>query len=95
MPSSGNTIQVYVYLLPNHNDIVIEKHGLIIQEEEYHAAVYDPEWLFEMDGFHVSVRFPEGPYTDSHSTRPFEKVLNAFDFEVITYSPTAETNPVQ
>ena len=60
---------------------------------EYGAFYNQDFWWFQIEGYTVAVHLPSNLYED---VPPFEDVYEYFsDFEIVTYSPTAETGAVQ
>ena len=88
-------IRVEVYVgITDHDEFIRNRLGLLFLNEEYRAGFQSRAWHFKMEGYSVSVMLPYAEY-DLFDWVPFEKVFEYLDFEIVTYSPTAETNPVQ
>ena len=77
------TADVYHKLTPENTD-----------NHEQGAYLRSGQWYFLVGNHTVIVRLP-GSELDQYEYVPFEKVLEYFDFEIVTYSPTAETGAVQ
>ena len=58
-----------------------------------HGACLWTRWYLLIGNHTVTVKLPESEKV--HGNVPFEKVLEYLDFEIVTYSPTAETDAVQ
>ena len=93
--SSEYYVSFTFYFDSSFTDKVAEIHGDTPNPDEYGGVrPYFLEWYFKIDDYSVSVDFPFSATTDK-SYVPFETVLEYFDFEVVTYSPNAETDAVQ
>ena len=84
---------VYIYLSGDTHETLIERHDPPIRDERYGAALIFDTWYFIVDGYYIAVELPR---TMTHEEIvSFDTVLEYFDFEIVTYSPTAETGAVQ
>ena len=93
LPNYGfdDALIVHVFSTPYYDEVK-EKYGLI--PNEFGALRWDPFWYFEMNGITVRVDLSMVEGVGSRSY-PYEKISEYFDFEIVTYSPTAETGAVQ
>ena len=84
-------IYLKMYLDTRFQDHLEENYGF---NPEKDAIKYMGEWFIGLDGYCCSVQMPNSMYDEEFGI-PLEKVYEYFDFEIITYSPTAETDATQ
>ena len=77
------------------HDYIGDMHNADITSEEYSAYFVQDTWRMKIDGYYVSVHLTDPDALGEIYPFGYEKVFEYFDFEIVTYSPTAETGAVQ